>query len=102
MTNVFQNKIFQDFIEAGLVTFDEETVISLNQLDGFTDSTYSFSGVKTEIVVSGIHTGKYTYNGIFYNDLNSDGVYTHKVDEVVGWRACNINEIIPYVISKIV
>ena len=102
LTNVFQNKIFQDFIEAGLVTFDEETVISLNQLDGFTDSTYSFSGVKTEIVVSGIHTGKYTYNGIFYNDLNSDGVYTHKVDEVVGWRACNINEIIPYVISKIV
>ena len=102
LTNVFQNKIFQDFIETELVTFDDETVIALNQLDGFNDSIYSFSGVKTEIVVSGIHTGKYTYNGIFFIDNNSDGVYTHKVDEVVGWRACNINEIIPYVISKVV
>ena len=102
LTNVFQNKIFQDFIETGLVTFDDETVIALNQLDGFNDSVYSFSGIKTEIVISGYHTGRYTYNGVFYIDTNSDGEYTHKVDTVVGWRACTINEIIPYVISKVV
>ena len=96
LTNVFQNKIFEDFLNANLVTFEPETVIALNRIDGFTEADYSFSGTKTELVL-----GFYNYDGVFYIDKNSDGVYTYGIDEVVGWRACTINEIIPYIISNV-
>ena len=101
LTNVFMNKVFEDFITTGLVSFEPETIIALNQLDGFTEATYSFSGTKTEIVIAGVPTGRYYYNGVFYIDKDSDGAYTYKADEVVGWRACTINEIIPYILTKL-